>query len=93
MGSKVTENLIPLSDEPALDDIPAVGRQRVEISGTDRLVLDESRALQHLEVLTYSRSTDRKELSYITDGSGSRMKDLDDLTARPVAERVECDVG
>jgi hypothetical protein len=93
VGREVTENLIPLSDEPALHDIPAVGGQRVEISGTDRLVLDEARAFQHLEVLTYSRSTDRKELRDITDGSGARMKDLDDLAARPVAERVECDVG
>ncbi len=93
MGSEVTENLIPLSDEPTLHDIPAAGSQRVEISGTDRLVLNEARALQHLEVLTHSRSTDRQELRDITDRSGARMKDFNDLAARPIAERVECDVS
>jgi hypothetical protein len=86
MGSEVAEDLVPLREKPPLKHIQSAGCQRIKVSGANRVVLNQSGAFQHFQVLADGRSTDRKQF-------GSGVECLHDLPTRRIAKSIEGCVG
>jgi len=93
VGSEVAEDVVPLREKPLLKHIQSAGCQRVKVPGANRVVLNQSGAFQHLQMLADGWSTDRKQFGELTNWRGSGVECLHDLPTRRIAKSIECCVG